>query len=95
MGDFTEKVQHVVKSCSKICNMVLRGLCVKNETTYLKLYVSNVIPIVMYANQIWRPSKICDIELLERMQRILFRKVEFGYNFERGSLKIRTVVDRF
>ena len=61
------KLHQANTTCREVMleNLILRSLCVKNETTYLKLYESNVIPIVMYASQIWRPSKIYDVKLLQ------------------------------
>ena len=65
--NIAEQVTHVAESGSMICNRILRCLCPKNEDAYLKVYESHSVPILLCASQVWRPTWVCDLEILEKM----------------------------
>lgn len=93
--NFGEQVTHVVKNCSMMCNWILRAFCVRNMDVYMKLYSSHVLPLLMYACQVWSPGRAGDFVLLERMQRRFLRRVEFRCNLPRHSIEIVSVEERF
>ena len=62
-------IAKVVKKANVIIALIRRAFQDKSPETILKLYKSHVRPILEYANSIWSPYYVKDIEILERVQR--------------------------
>ena len=54
----------------------------------------NVVPILLYGSQIWHPSTLRDIEILEKIQARFTRRIDNRCNLERGTFKLPSVRDR-
>lgn len=73
--NFSEQVAHVVAKGSMLCNWLLRAFAIKSVSSYLKLYNAYVLPLLLYACQVWSPLREGDWQLLEKMQRRFVRTI--------------------
>ena len=86
--------EHVIHVCSSIVisldDLQLDIAKPVHENAYLKVCESLVVPIVLRASQVWCSSKVCDLEILEKMQRRFVKKGRKPLQFnERVSETVR------
>ena len=69
-----------------------------DESTFLSLYKALVRPLLEYANQVWAPHSVKDIEIIEKVQRIATKcipgLVGMEYPESLRSLKLPTLAYR-
>ena len=48
----------------------------RNKSLLLKAYTAYILPLFDYCSTIWSPSKLCDIDLLEDVQRNFTKRLQ-------------------
>ena len=66
---FDSHISNKVSKANNILGAIRRGFSYLNETTLLQLYTSLVRPHLEYANPVWSPRYIRDINSIENVQR--------------------------
>ena len=62
-------ISHIVKKANTMIYLIQKTFANKSITTISKIYKTYIRPKLEYANVVWNPYYIKDIELLERVQR--------------------------
>lgn len=93
--DFHEHIASVILSASRITNTIFRCFIVKQPEFYLKLYVSLVIPKLLYCCEVWRPYRKCDVTSIESLQSKFLRRVSLRCGVPRESLCLPNISDLF
>ena len=66
----------------------MRTFIVKNSSSYLRMFLSHVMPILTYCSVIWSPSAGGPLESLENVQRKFLHRVERRCEITRDSLAL-------
>ena len=77
--DFEEHISIKVKKANSTFAIIRRSFNFLNEETFLPLYKSLVRTHLEYANTVWAPYKLKDIEKLENVQRRATKQIP-GFN---------------
>ncbi len=74
--------QHIVelsKRCSSLSGWILRTFSSREPLLLMTLFKSLVLSRLDYGSQLWSPSKICQINMVERVQRAFTKHVRGLY----------------
>ena len=85
---FSKHVFNVFKSVSLICNLIFRMFIITRPDFYRQLYVSLIVPRLVYCSQVWSPRLKKYISLLERARRMYERRVASRYGIPRDSFRL-------
>ena len=66
---FSKHISDIVGRAKQRCNIMFRCFIIKDTAVLIKAFNSYVRPILEYCSQVWSPTNISDIELLESVQR--------------------------
>ena len=86
--EYVDHIDDVIRRASMIVSWIMRCFVLTSPSAYLKLYNAHVIPIFLYASQVWCPITKGNMERLEKVQNKFLRRVEYRCKLERHSLEI-------
>ena len=66
---FSEHISEKVNKANKIAGLIRRTFITLDEKMFKPLYTTLVRPHLEYANQVWHPHLMKDIETVENVQR--------------------------
>lgn len=92
---FSAHLASVLLSATRVTNTLFRCFVIKRPDFYFKLYVSLVIPKLLYCCQVWRPFRKSDILSLEKFQRKFIRRVSLRCDVPRDSLCLPSISELF
>ena len=72
---FTEHIHEIVKKCRKQTGWILRSFKTREVSPMLTLYKSLVLPIAEYCSQLWSPSALGQVRMLEGIQRTFTSRI--------------------
>jgi len=72
---FTDHICDIVKRAKARYNMLFRCFASRNCTYLVKGFICYVRPLVEYCSQVWSPTKISDIDMLESVQRSFTKRL--------------------
>ena len=75
-GEFKEHVQENTLNASQICGWIMRTFHLRSPTPMMTLFKSLVQPHLDYCSPIWYPKSACQINKVERVQRVFTRQVQ-------------------
>ena len=75
-GEFKEHVQEKTLKASQICGWIMRTFHLRSPTPMMTLFKSLVQPHLDYCSPIWYPKSACQINKVERVQRVFTRQVQ-------------------
>jgi len=87
----SEHVSNVFMSASRISNLIFRLFVISRPDFYRQLYVSLIIPRLLYCSQIWSPRLKKDIDLLEKVRTRFERRVAARCSIPRESFVLDSV----
>ena len=67
--NFKEHIDTIVCKANRVLFTIKRTLTYRDEKSVILLYKALVRPILEYAQEVWHPNRIGDIERLEKIQR--------------------------
>ena len=102
---FSKHVESICKKAFTIMRILLRSMHSKNEKVLVLTYMVYIRPILEYGTCAWNPSRIGDIERIEKVQNFMTRLIFYrclGYNFDNRpsstdrnkTLNLHTLADR-
>ena len=75
---FSNHFDHICKSASRLVGFVSRCTNGMLHDSFLLLYKTLVLPVLLYCGSVWHPSNVCHLNRLEAVQRratrILYRR---------------------
>ncbi len=75
----------VVKKSQRTAGLIIRTLRSKKLLVYRKAFISLIRPKLDYATQIWSPSTVRDVNVIENVQRAFTRRAFFKCGLNRMS----------
>ena len=66
---FREHMTEMVSKANRVMGVIRRTYTYLDESTFLSLYKALVRPLVEYANQVWAPHSVKDIEIIKSVER--------------------------
>ena len=87
--------QHIIelrKQCTGICCWILRTFSSRESTVMITLFKSLVLSMLDYGSQLWSPTKIHQIIMIEKIQKAFTKHIKgnssFSYQERLGNLKM-------
>lgn len=74
--------QHIIelsKRCSSLCGWILRTFSSREPETMMTLFKSLVLSRLDYGSQLWSPSKLYQVNMIERVQRSFTKHIKGLY----------------
>ena len=95
---FDAHINQLSKKCKNLASWILRTFITRDRLTMITLFKAIVLSRLDYASQLWSPSKIYQINLIEKVQRS-FTKHKTGmhdlsYNERLKALKLYSLQRR-
>ena len=72
---FKDHINKVQRNSSKYCSWILRTFKTRNKETMKLLWTTYVQPHIDYCSQLWAPTKIGDLNTIEKLQQEFTRKI--------------------
>ena len=95
---FDSHISEKVSKAYMMLGIIKRNFEDATENCLLNLYKTMVRPHLEYANQVWHPRRIQDVEKLEKIQRkatkVILRGKKLSYELRLQALKLPTLVYR-
>jgi hypothetical protein len=92
---FDRHIGEKVNKAYSMLGIIKRNFSNVSKECFVNLYKSLVKPHVEYANTVWAPKRICDIEKIEKVQmkatQILFKDKKMSYEQRLRYLKLPTL----
>ena len=85
------------KKCSRISSLIYKTFLSRNIDLMLQAYKVYVLPILDYCSPVYNPSKISDINKIERIQRKFTKRIlgnNLSYNARLQILKLENLEER-
>ncbi len=79
-SSFEIQIDKAVKTCSQLVGWILRTFSTRDRITMLTLFKSLVLPRIEYGSQLWSPYLLCQINSVERVQRLYTKYIENMYD---------------
>ena len=73
---FSTHIRSVVGKAKQRIYLLFKCFYCRNASLLLKAYVSYILPLFDYCSHVWSPSKLCDIDLLEDVQRNFTKRLQ-------------------
>ena len=73
--NFDEHITKIVKKARGMSGLIFRTMSCREKEILLPLYKALVGPILEYANPVWSPYLIKDIDRIERVQRQFTKRI--------------------
>jgi hypothetical protein len=73
---FSTHIRGVVGKAKQRIYLLFKCFNSRNKSLLLKAYISYILPLFDYCSSIWSPSKLCDIDLLEDVQRNFTKRLQ-------------------
>ena len=87
--------QHIIefcKRCTGLCGWILRTFSSRESTVMMTLFKSLVLSRLDYGSQLWSPTKIRQIIMIEKIQKVFTKHIKgftsFSYQERISNLKI-------
>ena len=87
--------QHIIKLCKRctgLCGWILRTFSSRESTVMMTLFKSLVLSRLDYGSQLWSPTKIHQIIMIEKIQKTFTKYIKgfssFSYQERLSNLKI-------
>ena len=65
---FDQQISNIVSKAYSVLGLMHRNFLELSRVCFVVLYTSLVRPYLEYANTIWAPGRMCDIEKIEKVQ---------------------------
>jgi len=72
---FLVHIDFVLKTAASIVNLIFRCFIIKRPDFYMHLYISVVIPKLLYCVSVWRPHQRYILDRFGRFERKFFRRL--------------------
>jgi hypothetical protein len=72
---FKRHIHEITTKAYNRVNLIFRSFMNKNINFQVKLFTTYVRPVLEYNSCVWSPHQICDINLVERVQRYFTRRI--------------------
>jgi hypothetical protein len=79
--NFREHISGIVSRAASKTGMVYRALTSRDKNFMVSMFVIHVRPVLEYCTEIWSPCLLCDIDLIENVQRKFTKRIR---GMERG-----------
>jgi ribonuclease P/MRP protein subunit RPP40 len=83
---YTEHITEVAKKATRLCNMISRAFDCRIPSVYVTLYQTIVLPVLMYCSEVWSPTLIRDINLLQKIQDKFIKRIAWKCGVARNSI---------
>ena len=93
----TSQCHETYKKASRICSLIHKSFISRNKEIILQAYNVYVLPILDYCSSVYNPSKVSDIQLLEKVQRKFTKRLfhsKISYSDRLKHLCIETLEKR-
>jgi hypothetical protein len=74
--DFSAHIKGVVSKAKQRIYLLFKCFNSRNMSLLLKAYNSYILPLFDYCSTVWSPTKLCDIDLLENVQRNFTKRLQ-------------------
>ena len=95
---FDAHINQLIKKCKNSAGWILRTFVTQDRLTMLTLFKAIVLSRLDYASQLWSPSKIYQINLIEKVQRTFTKHItemhDLSYNERLKALKLYSLQRR-
>ena len=85
---FNEHITKTIKKGRSTSGMILRSISSRSKDILLPLYKALVRPILEYANPVWSPFLVKDVDSIERVQRQFTKRIS-GVRFHSYSDRLK------
>jgi len=94
---FGHQLAATALKCSRIGALIMRCFANKNVDHYMRMFHPLIMPIMLYACEVWRSFKQKEIALLEKIRRRFIKSVSFRCSVQREVLdgNISSIQDIF
>ena len=72
---FREHIMNVTRKAGYTASSIFRNFVSRNPTFLLSMFITYVRPILEYNCSVWSPGLVCDIDLVEHVQRSFTRRI--------------------
>ena len=73
---FAKHIINIVGSARQRIFLILRSFHCRDITLLVYAYTIYIKPVLEYCSPIWSPSRLCDIDLLEGVQRYYTKRLQ-------------------
>ena len=73
---FSTHIRGIVGKAKQRIYLLFKCFNSRNKSLLLKAYVAYILPLFDYCSTIWSPSKLCEIDLLEDVQRNFTKRLQ-------------------
>ena len=95
---FEQHIIELCKRCTGLCGWILRTFSSRESTVMMTLFKSLVLSRLDYGSQLWSPTKILQIIVIEKIQKAFTKHIKgfssFSYQERLSNLKIYSLQRR-
>ena len=95
---FEQHIIELCKRCTGLCGWILRTFSSRESTVMMTLFKSLVLSRLDYGSQLWSPTKIDQIIMIEKIQKAFTKHIKgfssFSYQERLSNLKIYSLQRR-